>query len=156
MANKNSKEMQKELSRALMNDRRGRLWVGTRDGELIAFDADYNPLYRLPVQGRGTGMIYTLKEDSSGCIWVGTKGEGLYRLKPAGGGYAVTHYVHSDADPYSLNDNQIYCVEEDAAGRIWIATYGGGINILDEPDSGPEGGIEPQQRRGGTDVPPRI
>lgn len=122
--------------RALMNDSRGRLWVGTRDGELIAFDADYNPLYRLPVQGRGTGMIYTLKEDSSGCIWVGTKGEGLYRLKPAGSAYAVTHYVHSDTDPYSLNDNQIYCVEEDAAGRIWIATYGGGINILDEPDRG--------------------
>lgn len=120
--------------RALMNDRRGRLWVGTRDGELIAFDAGYRPVYRLPVQGRGTGMIYTLKEDTSGNIWVGTKGEGLYRLTPEGDGYAVTHFAHSDTDSYSLNDDQVYCIEEDAAGRIWVATYGGGINILDDPD----------------------
>lgn len=120
--------------RALMTDSRGRMWVGTRDGELIAFDADYKPLYSLPSQGRrGTGMIYALKEDSAGNIWVGTKGEGLYRLTPDGKGYSVTHFMHSDADGYSLNDDQIYCVEEDGAGRIWVATYGGGINILDDP-----------------------
>lgn len=120
--------------RALMYDRAGRMWVGTRDGELIAFDTASNPLYRLPAQGpRGTGMIYALKEDSSGNIWVGTKGEGLYRLTPAGKGYDVSHFMHSAADDYSLNDDQIYCVEEDGRGRIWIATYGGGINILEDP-----------------------
>ena len=78
-------------------------------------------------------MIYALKEDSSGNIWVGTKGEGLYRMTPEGGGYRVTHFVHSDADVWSLSDDQIYCVEEDGAGRIWVATYGGGINLLEDP-----------------------
>ena len=120
--------------RALMTDSRGRMWVGTRDGDLIAFDASNKPVYTLPAQGRrGTGMIYALKEDSSGNIWVGTKGEGLYRMTPEGGGYRVTHFTHSDADAWSLSDDQIYCVEEDGTGRIWVATYGGGINLLEDP-----------------------
>ncbi|WP_295935359.1 two-component regulator propeller domain-containing protein [uncultured Alistipes sp.] len=121
--------------RALMNDSRDRMWVGTRDGELICFDADRNPVYRLPAKGgKGLGMIYALKEDSSGNIWVGTKGEGLYRMTPGGEGYAVTHFVHSDSDDYSLNDDQVYSIEEDYLGRIWVATYGGGINILENPN----------------------
>lgn len=120
--------------RALMTDRRGRMWVGTRDGELIAFDTARKPVYTLPQQGRGTGMIYTLKEDRAGNIWVGTKGEGLYRLTPDGeDDYRVTHFRHSDADAYSLSDDQIYCVEADGRGRIWVATYGGGINLLEDP-----------------------
>lgn len=120
--------------RALMTDSRGRMWVGTRDGELIAFDAANKPVYTLPAQGRrGTGMIYALKEDSSGNIWVGTKGEGLYRMTPGDGGFEVTHFTHSDTDVWSLSDDQVYCVEEDGAGRIWVATYGGGINLLEDP-----------------------
>lgn len=120
--------------RALMTDSRGRVWVGTRDGELIAFDSANRPVYRLPRQTpRGTGMIYALREDSSGNIWVGTKGEGLYRMTPAGEGYRITHFTHADSDPWSLSDNQVYCVEEDDEGRIWVATYGGGINLLEDP-----------------------
>lgn len=78
-------------------------------------------------------MIYALKEDSSGNIWVGTKGEGLYRMTPGDGGFEVTHFTHSDTDVWSLSDDQVYCVEEDGAGRIWVATYGGGINLLEDP-----------------------
>lgn len=117
--------------RALLSDSRGRVWVGTRDGELIAYGGNGRPLYRLPL--RNPGMIYALREDRAGRIWVGTKGEGLYKLTPRGEGFAVTHYVHSETDPYSLNDDRVYSVEEDDRGRIWVATYGGGINVLDDP-----------------------
>ena len=121
--------------RALMCDKSGRTWVGTRDGELFCFDKELDKrIYTLPMPN--IGMVYTIKEDSQGNIWVGTKGEGLYRLTADGsGGYAVKHFVHSDDDIYSLNDNQIYCVEEDDGGRIWIATFGGGVNMLQSPQS---------------------
>lgn len=119
--------------RALMKDRRGRMWVGTRDGELIAYDAAWRPVYRL---ASSPGMIYTLREDSRGNVWVGTKGAGLLCLIPEGGGYRQRRYVHSDTDVWSLNNDQVYSVEEDAGGRIWVATYGGGINLLEDPDSG--------------------
>lgn len=117
--------------RVLMNDRRGRMWVGTRDGELICYGADGKPAYRLPSDN--AGMIYTLKEDRAGNIWVGTKGQGLYRLTPDGAGYSITHFTHSATDSYSLSDDQIYCIEQDDAGRLWLATFGGGINILEDP-----------------------
>ena len=121
--------------RALMCDRHGRTWVGTRDGELFCFGADWEkPLYT-PAQG-DLGMIYAIKEDRAGHIWVGTKGRGLYRLTPdASGGYAIDHYQHADDDPYSLNNDQIYAIEEDDGGRIWIATFGGGINLLESAQS---------------------
>ncbi|MDE6445947.1 MAG: response regulator [Alistipes sp.] len=120
--------------RALLRDSRGRIWAGTRDGELIVFDADLHPVYRFPQQN--VGMIYALKEDSAGNVWVGTKGHGLYRLTPRGSDFAVSRFVHSAADPWSLNDDQVYSVEEDAQGRIWVATYGGGIDVLDDPVRG--------------------
>lgn len=118
--------------RALLRDSRGRTWIGTRDGELAAFDADNRTVYRLPQQN--AGMIYAIKEDRAGNIWVGTKGRGLYRLSPRGGSYAVKHFVHSSSDPWSLSSDQIYSIEEDEYGHIWVATYGGGINVLDDPD----------------------
>lgn len=119
--------------RALLNDSRGRMWVGTRDGELLAYGPENRPVYRLPL--KNPGMIYALREDRAGNIWVGTKGEGLYKLSPRGSDFAVVHFVHSPSDPYSLSDDQVYSVEEDDRGRIWVATYGGGINVLDNPQS---------------------
>ena len=118
--------------RALLRDRRGRVWIGTRDGELFACDSADRVVYRLPQHN--AGMIYALKEDRAGNIWVGTKGRGLYRLTPRGGDYAVKHFVHSAADPWSLSNDQVYCVEEDEHGHIWVATYGGGIDMLDDRD----------------------
>lgn len=122
--------------RALMSDRQGRLWVGTRNGELCCYDASMRLVYRHPMTQRGgLGMIYALKEDTNGNIWVGTKGRGLYRLRPDGNGYAMTAFRHAASDPYSLSSDDIYCVEEDCRGRIWIATYGGGIDLLESADS---------------------
>lgn len=119
--------------RALMKDRCGRMWVGTRDGELIAYDAAWSPVFKLP---SSPGMIYALKEDSRGRIWIGTKGAGLLCLTPDGSGFRQRRYVHSDADAWSLNNDQVYSVEEDASGRIWVATYGGGINLLEDSEQG--------------------
>ncbi len=123
--------------RALMCDRRGRLWIGTRDGELTAYDRSHKVVYRLPQQGDGTGMIYALKEDTEGHIWIGTKGKGLYRLTHPldGREFEIRHFVHSEGNEFSLLDDQVYSVEQDLDGRIWVATYGGGINMLESTSS---------------------
>lgn len=118
--------------RALMRDRHGLLWVGTKTGELMRYDAERRLVERLLDQGPNPGMIYALKEDVRGEVWVGTRGEGLYRLVPEGESYRLkAHYRHNPQDDYSLNCDHIYSIEEDDRGRIWVATYGGGINLLD-------------------------
>ena len=121
--------------RALMCDKRGRLWVGTRDGELICFDSSVKRrFYTMPQSD--IGMVYAIKEDSHGYVWVGTNGKGLYRLAPNGSGsYDVIHFVHSDDDPWSLSDDRIDSIEEDDSGRIWIGTFGSGICMLESPQS---------------------
>ncbi|WP_297604739.1 two-component regulator propeller domain-containing protein [uncultured Alistipes sp.] len=125
-------EMSGEV-RAMMTDRAGRVWMGTKSGELLCYSADRKLLYSYPEgDGEPLGMIYALKEDSRGDIWVGTKGNGLYRLCPGEGRYRfAAHYRHDPRDEYSLGDDQIYSIEEDDFGRLWFATYGGGPNLLD-------------------------
>ncbi len=124
-------EMSGEI-RAMMTDRSRRVWVGTKSGELLCYGTERQLLRRYPEDGKPLGMVYALKEDSRGDIWVGTKGEGLYRLTPDGEGYRfAAHYRHDPADEYSLGNDQIYSIEEDDFGRIWVATYGGGLNMFD-------------------------
>ncbi len=125
-------EMSGEV-RAMMTDRAGRVWMGTKSGELLCYSAGRKLLYSYPEgDGEPLGMIYALKEDSRGDIWVGTKGNGLYRLCPEKGRYRfAAHYRHDPRDEYSLGDDQIYSIEEDDFGRLWFATYGGGPNLLD-------------------------
>lgn len=118
--------------RALMADRRGRVWVGTKTGELLCYSADHRLLHSYPDDRNRLGMVYALKEDSRGAIWVGTRDKGLYRMEPEGDHYRITaHYCHNESDPCSLSCDHIYSIEEDDSGRIWVATYGGGINLYD-------------------------
>lgn len=75
--------------------------------------------------------IYSLMRDSRGILWAGTRGDGLYRLEPAGNGYAIQHFVHTEGQSFSLSNDDIYDIYEDERRHIWIATFGGGINLID-------------------------
>ena len=85
---------------------------------------------RTPVPLSAHG-IYSLMRDTEGIVWVGTRGDGLYRLEPRDGGFSVRHYVHSDKESFSLSNNNIYDLYEDERHHIWIATFGGGLNLMD-------------------------
>lgn len=118
--------------RALMSDRKGRIWVGTKTGELLCYSVEGELLHHYPEQQEELGMIYALKEDSEGRIWVGTRNRGLFVLAPDGENYRVAaHYAHREGEITSLSSNHIYSIEEDDLGRIWVATYGGGLNLFD-------------------------
>lgn len=118
--------------RALCVDADGDIWAGTKGGRLNLYDAGHKLLHSFGESddGQPLGRIYSVFCDSAGDVWVGTKGNGLWHLKRDGIRYSFRHYVHSDADPYSLSNDNVYCVKQDADGRIWVATFGGGINIL--------------------------
>ncbi len=118
--------------RAMMTDRKGNIWAGTKGGGIYCYDSLYRLVRSFP-DSRGAkpfGRVYTLYEDSRGDIWAGTKGDGIVRLHPSGGDYTLTHLRHDPADQFSLSNDDVYSITEDAAGRIWVATYGGGINLL--------------------------
>ena len=117
--------------RAIMRDSDGNVWVATKSRELFIYSSDMTDCRRVPGD---FGVIYTIFEDESGCIWLGTKGDGLVRLVPEGNRFGITRYRHSPARSSSLSSNDVYSIEQDSDGKIWVGTFGGGLSMLRNPD----------------------
>ncbi len=123
--------------RSVMEDNAGNLWVATKDRKVKLLDSNKQTIGYLDKNGNivpnayFAGMVYASMQDAQGNIWLGTKGEGLFKLKKVGPRkYEVTQYKNNPSDPSSLSHNAIYTLLQDKKGRIWVGTYGGGVNLL--------------------------
>lgn len=117
----------------------GNLLVGSRDGHLALVSADgkmkgfYSPdgtlhpaeysamqpsskLIKFSENG-----IYTLHRDRSGNIWVGTRGDGLYKLSGNENSYRVEHFTKANTPGIACDD--YFDINEDTKGRLWFCTY---------------------------------
>lgn len=141
----------KEVARALMEDHQRRLWIGWKRnhkkqlGNVCLYDSLGNWLGNMSREGRilldhSIGInadVYCIYEDRDHNIWLGTKEDGLYLLRPKGNkDYQVTQYMPDKNDPYSISSNSIYSILQDSAGVMWIGTYGGGINLITQVADG--------------------
>ncbi len=120
--------------RALLEDREGRLWVGTWDAGLNRFDSERRTFVRYRSRADdattlGGDRIYDLREDHAGRIWIATWGGGLSVLDPRTG--AATRFLPDPGDPDSLSHANLSALHEDKSGLLWIATSGGGLDMLD-------------------------
>jgi len=120
--------------RALFRDSKGRLWAAAKSRELYCYSPDMKTCKSFQ-NGSDFGVIYSIFEDRDGNIWLGTKGDGLIRLKQEGDDYSLKVFRHDPADRTSLSSDNIYSIEQDHDGRIWIGTYGGGLSMLPTSDS---------------------
>lgn len=66
--------------------------------------------------------LRTFRIDRKENIWFGTIG-GIYILNTSDRN--LTHYTHSDTDPFSLPTNSIWEIYEDRQSNIWIGAYSG-------------------------------
>ena len=122
--------------RAMLKDSRGYVWVAAKSRELYRYSPDLKTCRRFPDSGSGDiGVIYSIFEDTSGNIWLGTKGDGLIKMTPDGEDWTYKRFRHDSSDENSLSSNNIYSIEQDKDGRIWIGTYGGSLSMLPTPDS---------------------
>ncbi len=129
-------------TRSLMLDHKGRIWNGTRYGDIQIFDHNnnfvgfFNPAtgnIESNLNARFPSNVYSMMQDTKGRIWIGTREDGLYVATPtAPDRYSIKHYSHIKDEAESINSNTIYSIFEDKQKRIWIGTYGGGINLVDE------------------------
>ena len=72
---------------------------------------------QMPWSG-GAAEIQTLLETRDGVLWIGTKGQGLYRLDDAG------------IERVPTSHHFITAIHEDREGNLWVGTGGGGLNRL--------------------------
>ena len=105
---------------AMMKDRNGYLWFGTRDG-LNKFDGSNFTLYNSKPDNLSSVLsnrILDVKEDNKGYVWVRTYDEIVYRLNQS-----TKELIRiKKTDGQFVNDKirEIYMLP---SGIIWLATY---------------------------------
>jgi len=105
----------------LLEDDRGKIWVGTDSGAYI-IDRKLNTKKYLKI-----GQIVSrFLEDTHGKIWMATIKDGLYEYNPATGN--MRHF----GEAQGLSGNTIFSLTEDKQQRIWVGFNKGGINMIDE------------------------
>lgn len=110
--------------RAVLEDSRGRFWVGTASG-LDWMDANGRiHVQPLPTASGTPPSVLSLAEDRAGGLWIGSYGDGVYRLGPDG---SVRRYGTTDGLPHG----NIRAIAEDAQGRIWLGTQRGVVWLED-------------------------
>jgi signal transduction histidine kinase/ligand-binding sensor domain-containing protein/DNA-binding response OmpR family regulator len=114
---------------AIVQDRRGFMWFGTKDGlnrydgyQFVAFRHD--PFDSTSISD---SEIASLFEDSRGTLWVGTRGGGLNRFDRA-----HERFQRVTAGPA----RDVTSIAEDRSGAIWIGSLGEGLFRLTVGDRG--------------------
>lgn len=124
--------------RAIAQDARGFIWVGTVGGGLNRFDPatgifthfrhdPSDPLHSLP-----DDSIYSLlvnPSDPSAPIWIGTASSGLVRYDPDRHEFKTYRPdPHQPRSFHSLPDATVNCLVQDSDGTLWIGTSSGGLS----------------------------
>lgn len=107
----------------------GKFWVATGASVMDLFDVNSGTFEHLPYdEGNTQSQRKSLLIYRDGTLWIGTEGNGLYKLDPSDG--SVKRYLF-DPSKDGINSNIIRGFHQAKDGNIWIATDGGGINVLD-------------------------
>ena len=73
--------------------------------------------------------VWSLFQDKSGIIWIGTFGGGINKYDPNSNRFTL--YKASRYNPISLSNNSVTSITEDHSGILWIGTFGGGVDGFD-------------------------
>jgi signal transduction histidine kinase/DNA-binding response OmpR family regulator/ligand-binding sensor domain-containing protein len=111
-----------------MQDRKGFIWFGTRDG-LNRYDGYSFVTYKNDPENKNTlvnNTVMDIVEDADGRIWIATGGGGLDYFDPYT--ETFTHYPQAEG---GLSESYVNCLFIDSEGILWLGTEGGGLNRFD-------------------------
>ena len=124
--------------KCLFTDRQQRYWIATKeDGAVRIFDGSNDQLLGyLGADGqlhrqytRFGAAVYCMYQSADGTLWMGTKPDGLFRLREtAAGNFKIDHFT-------DIPSQSVYHIAADSYGRLWLATLGGGLCYTDQPQA---------------------
>ncbi len=120
------------LVQTLVEDSKGRIWIGTRHSGLNRFDAKLERFVRYNHDDTDPNSLsndgaWAIVEDSQNRLWIGTRGGGLNLFNETTGKFK--HFRHDDNDPNSLTHDRVLTLLEDSQGDLWVGT-GNGLDRL--------------------------
>lgn len=116
------------MARSLYEDARGRFWLGTDDGLIVADDSDFRQISHLQHDRTRIGSISThatvcVRGDRQGNIWVGTWEGGLNVLFARPNPFDL--YTYRPGQPTSLLAPTVATVAADSLGNVWVGSTQG-------------------------------
>ena len=107
----------------MYEEKPGSILVGTLNG-LVRIDESSNVMQTGKIKTSNilpNVEVRSIFRDRSGVIWVGSRNEGVYKVKSV----PFKHYFHNPKREDSLASDIINCVYQDREGRIWFGTRAG-------------------------------
>ena len=101
--------------RAILEDSRGNIWLGSNDEGLQKISEDGSRLYTME-NGLPNNSVRALCEDAKGNVWVGTA-SGVVYLTPDG--KLINPQFGAGTTANGVIVSNLYC---DSAGRVWLTT----------------------------------
>jgi ligand-binding sensor domain-containing protein len=132
---------------SVFEDRSGNMWAGSADGSLSRLAPEAAAFAFVANLG---APVRAIDQDTEGDLWVGTRGNGVYRLH----GKQIQRYTSAEG----LQGIWVAAICADRRGGVWIGTAGAGLHyfkdgrftVYTEKDGLPTSGIFSlfQDRRG--------
>jgi diguanylate cyclase (GGDEF)-like protein len=97
----------------------GTMLIGLEGEGLKAFNREKRTWTPFPTPQGVPGVVYVLRKDRKGRIWIGTQGGGFNLWHPETG--AFSRFREKDGLPNDV----VYGILEDAQGRLWLSTNKG-------------------------------
>lgn len=118
---------------ALKYDRKGRLWVGTKNGlSLIENGKVTRNFVSSPGNSNSLSNNYitAIEEDKDGTIWIATRSMGLHKVVEAGKEISFRQiFFYNDFYSYKPVFN-VLSLHADRNGKLWIGTENGGLFVF--------------------------
>lgn len=105
------------------------LWIGSSRGVYI-LDMKTDSFKHF--KALKTNLIFDIKKDKKGFVWIATQQNGVYRYNPENNN--IRNFKASPGKINSLSSNEIRKLAIDGFGNIWIGTFETGIDILNTKD----------------------
>lgn len=108
--------------RALHEDSRKRIWIGTYEAGLFYYEPEKKSFTRISGNETQPSDIRCFYEDTDGKLWIGCR-NGIYS-------YLNDKLTFEEELTSQLDDRIVHGIYRDSQGKLWIGTFGKGIFIF--------------------------